>query len=90
MKRRRGSRCSELERDRQRKTEKEEELEKEQAGNRTQVEEMDRMKIYRVRDKINSTGLMDTYQTETLSIKPVFIKLSNLLVSIFINYITAS
>lgn len=59
MKRMRGSQCSELERDRQRKTEKKEELKEEQAGNRTQVE-MDRTKMYRVRDKRNSTGLMDT------------------------------
>lgn len=73
MKRRRGSRCSELERDRQRKTEMEEELKEEQTGNRTQVE-MDRTKMYRVRDKRTSTGLMDTHQTATLSIKPVFIK----------------
>lgn len=50
MKMRRGFQCSELERDRQRKTEKKEGLKEEQAGNRTQVE-MDSTKKYRVRDK---------------------------------------
>lgn len=66
MKRRTGSRCSELERGRQRKTEKKEELKEEQAGNGTPVE-MDRRKMYRVRDKRNCTRRMVTYQTHFLS-----------------------